>query len=281
MSERTSERTPERADRPDVPEDDVEMGFFEHLAELRTRLKRAIYGVLPFIGVAWLFKERLLEILLDPLIYAYQRNGIEPEIHFQSLLDPFMAYLKISIIAGLLAASPWVFWQLWGFLAPGLYRREKFLAIPFVLASTLFFTGGALFGYFVVFPFGFQTFLEFAGPLPSGQLRLTPTIMIDAQISLSVRMLLAFGVVFEVPVVVSAISALGLVTWRGLLRFGRWWIIIATILAALLTPPDIASQGMMAVPLVVLYFLSVGVAFLFDLRRGKSAKAAADEGYER
>ncbi|MCA9615116.1 MAG: twin-arginine translocase subunit TatC [Sandaracinus sp.] len=269
------------SDKPEVPEDDVEMGFFEHLGELRVRLVRAVWGILPGLGVAWYFKERLLEILLDPLIFAYRQNGIEPEIHFQSLLDPFVAYLKISIIAGILSASPWIFWQLWGFLAPGLYRKEKLLAIPFVLASTLFFAGGALFGYFVVFPYGFQTFLEFAGELPSGELRLTPTIMIDAQISLSVRMLLAFGVVFEVPVIVSAISALGLVSWKGLLRFGRWWMIIATVIAALLTPPDVASQLMMLIPLIVLYFLSVGVAFLIDLKRGKAAKAAADEGYER
>ena len=267
--------------RPDVPEDDVEMGFFEHLGELRTRLVRAVWGVVPCVGVAWAFKEKLLELILDPLLFAYRKNGIEPEIHFQSLLDPFVAYLKIAIIAGVLAASPWIFWQLWGFLAPGLYRREKLLAIPFVLASTLFFAGGALFGYFIVFPFGFQTFLEFAGPLPSGELRLTPTIMIDAQISLSVRMLLAFGVVFEVPVIVSAISALGLVSWRGLLKFGRWWVIIATVIAAVLTPPDVASQMMMLIPLIVLYFLSVGVAFLIDLRRGKGAAEAAAEGFER
>lgn len=261
----------------DVPEDDVEMGFFEHLAELRTRLQRAIYGVVPCIGVAWAFKEQLLEIILDPLVFAYRENGIEPEIHFQSLLDPFVAYLKISIIAGILAASPWIFWQVWGFLAPGLYKREKLLAIPFVGASTLFFAGGALFGYFVVFPYGFQTFLEFAGPLPSGQMRLTPTIMIDSQISLSVRMLLAFGVVFEVPVVVTAISALGLVTWKGLLKFGRWYLILATVIAAILTPPDVASQMMMLIPLLVLYFLSVGVAFFIDLRRDAKRKKSGFE----
>ncbi|MBX3245846.1 MAG: twin-arginine translocase subunit TatC [Myxococcales bacterium] len=267
----------ERLESEQRPEDEVEMGFFEHLAELRTRLVRAIYGIVPCIGVMWAFKERALEVLLDPLVVAYRANGIEPEIHFQSLLDPFLAYLKISIIGGILLASPWVFWQVWGFLAPGLYRREKLLAIPFVLFSTLCFAGGALFGYFIVFPLGFQTFLEFAGPLPSGELTMQPTIMIDKQISLSTRMLLAFGVVFEVPVIVSFISMLGLVTARGLLKFGRWWLIIATLLAAFLTPPDLASQLIMLVPLVVLYFLSVGIAFLIDLRRAAKAKRNASE----
>ncbi|MEM9070432.1 MAG: twin-arginine translocase subunit TatC [Myxococcota bacterium] len=261
-----------------VPEDDVEMGFFEHLAELRVRLMRALYGVVPCVAAAWFFKEYLLQAMLDPLVAAYAALGIEPEIHFKNLVDPFLAYLKISIIAGLLAASPWVFWQLWGFIAPGLYKREKLLAIPFVLVSTICFAGGSLFGYFIVFPMGFETFLSYAGDLPSGDITMQPTIMIDEYIKFSTRLLLAFGVVFEVPVVVTFISAVGLVTWRGLLKFARWWILVATLLAAFLTPPDVASQLIMLVPLIVLYFISIGIAFLIDARRAKKAKEDPDHG---
>ncbi len=105
--------------------------------------------------VAWLYKGYLREWLLDPLVAAYAALGIEPEIHFKNLVDPFLAYFKISIVTGLLAASPWIFYQLWGFLAPGLYRKEKLLAIPFVFVSTICFVGGGLFGYFIVFPMGF------------------------------------------------------------------------------------------------------------------------------
>lgn len=263
---------------PDRPEDDVEMGFFEHLAELRTRLVRAIYGIVPCVAVSWIFKEHLLQAMLDPLVAAYRSLGIEPEIHFKNLVDPFLAYLKISIIAGLLMASPWVFWQVWAFIAPGLYKREKLLAIPFVLMSTLCFAGGALFGYFIVFPMGFETFLSYAGELPSGDIAMQPTIMIDEYIRFSLRLLLAFGVVFEVPVVVTFISAIGMVTWRGLLAFARWWVLVATLLAAFLTPPDVASQLIMLVPLVLLYFVSIGIAFLIDLRRGKKAEQDPDYG---
>lgn len=266
----------------DHPEDDVEMGFFEHLAELRTRLVRALYGVVPCVALAWVVKEHLLQAMLDPLVAAYRSLGIEPEIHFKNLVDPFLAYLKISIIAGLLAASPWVFWQLWAFIAPGLYRREKLLAIPFVLMSTLCFAGGSLFGYFIVFPMGFETFLGYAGELPSGDIAMQPTIMIDEYITFSLRLLLAFGVVFEVPVVVTFLSAIGMVTWRGLLAFARWWVLVATLLAAFLTPPDVASQLIMLVPLVLLYFVSIGIAFLIDLRRDKRARQDPDHGtYER
>jgi len=263
------------------PEDDVEMGFFEHLAELRNRLIRAIYGIVPCIAVCWLFKEYLLEAMLDPLVLAYAELGIEPEIHFKNLTDPFLAYLKVSIVAGLLTAAPWIFWQLWGFIAPGLYRRERLMAVPFVLVSTLCFAGGALFGYFIVFPMGFETFLGYAGELPSGAIEMRPTIMIDEYLTFATRLLLAFGLVFEVPVVVTFISAIGLVSWKGLLKFARWWILVATLLAAFLTPPDVASQLIMLVPLVVLYFLSVGIAFFIDLRRDSKRKDEGDDGYER
>jgi len=263
------------------PEDDVEMGFFEHLAELRKRLMRALLGVLPAVVVAWMYKEALLEWMLDPLVSAQTALELSHEIHFTSLTEPFVAYLKIAIVVGLLGASPWVFWQMWAFIAPGLYRKEKLMAIPFVIASTGFFTGGAVFGYEIIFPFAFQTFLEYAGTLPSGDIVVTDMITLGSYLTLSTRMLLAFGVVFEVPVVVTALSAAGIVTAKGLWRFGRWWVLVSTFLAAFLTPPDVASQLMVLGPLVILYYMSCGIAFLIDWRRSKKDDEANDEGYER
>ena len=145
------------------PEDDLEMGFFEHVGELRTRLVRAVVGAIPTIFLAWVWKQEILELLLRPWIEAWERLGLgRPTIHFSGPVDMFVIYLKNSVIAGLILASPWVFWQVWGFISPGLYRRERRMAIPFVLASTLFFVGGVAFGYVVVFPEGFRTFLEYA-----------------------------------------------------------------------------------------------------------------------
>jgi sec-independent protein translocase protein TatC len=256
----------------EVPEDDVAMGFFDHLTELRKRIVRALYGLVPGVAVAWLFKEQLLDILVAPYVTAIGELGMEPALHFANPVDPFVSYLKIALVFGLLAASPWVFWQVWAFISPGLYRREKYLAIPFVAASTICFAGGAVFGYMIVFPLGFETLIGFGGMLPSQALQLEPTIMINEYLTFSTRLLLAFGVVFEVPVVVTFLAAAGSVDWKQLLKFSRWWILCATLIAAFLTPPDIASQLIMLIPLIVLYFLSVGLAFLFGSKRERRQK---------
>jgi len=252
----------------DAPENDVQMGFLDHLDELRKRIVRALLGFVPGVAVAWVFRERLLDILVHPLVIAWHRLGLgAPQLHFANPVDPFMAYMKISLVIGILVSSPWVFWQLWAFISPGLYSREKRLALPFVLASTLFFAGGAVFGYLVVFPAGFETFLGFAGMLPSRELQITPTIMLGEYLDFSTQLLLGFGIVFEVPVIVTFLSLAGVVDWKQLLRFGRWWVVAASVIAALLTPPDVGSQLMMLIPLVVLYFLSVLIAFLVGKKR--------------
>jgi sec-independent protein translocase protein TatC len=263
----------------DGPEDDVEMTFFEHLGELRNRLVKALIGIVPGVVVAWLIKEQILELLTRPLVQAWHRLGLgDPQLHFANPIDPFVAYLKIAVVCGLIFGSPWAFWQLWLFVAPGLYRREKRLALPFVLASTIFFAGGSFFGYVFVFPLAFETFLAFAGMLPSADLRLQPTLMMSEYLDFSVRMLLAFGITFEVPVVTSFLAFAGIVNWKQLLGFGRWWIVISAVLAAVLTPPDVGSQLMMLVPLVLLYFVSIVLAWLLGLRAKAPVSAPSGGG---
>lgn len=285
------------------PEDDVEMTFFEHLTELRNRLIRALVGIIPGMGLAWYFKERLLEYLAIPWNRAHSaREGIsvdqlgywlthpldtvsegavaEPAtLHYTNPMDPFIAYLIMSAVAGLILASPWVFWQVWGFISPGLYRREKRLAIPFVLVSTLFFVGGCYFGYALVLPLAYQTFMAFGGPI-SEQFALQEMVTIDEYLTLTSRLLIAFGITFEVPVVVTFLSFAGIVNWRQLLGFARWWLLISTVLAALLTPPDPGSQLMMAIPLNVLYWFSILLAAIFGPKAPKPGTVTED-GYER
>jgi sec-independent protein translocase protein TatC len=258
---------PESAGGEETPEQETGMTVFEHLQELRKRLILALLGTVPGMVVAWYFKEILLEFLLAPLSRAWMALGMpEPVIHFANPVDPFIAYLKIAIVAGLLFSSPWIFWQIWAFVAPGLYRREKRLAIPFVIGSTVFFCGGAFFGYGAVFPPAFELFLGMAGTLPQGSIDLQPTIMLTEYLNLATRLLLAFGVVFEIPVAIAFLSLAGLVNWKQLLKFGRVWVVMSAVLAAMLTPPEISSQLMMLVPLVVLYFLSIGLAYLLGPR---------------
>lgn len=257
-------RRGEPSDDPNDPEDDVEMTFFEHLGELRNRLVKSLWGLIPGVVLAWTFKERILDLLTRPLITAWRQLGLgDPQLHFANPIDPFVAYLKIAVVCGLIFGSPWVFWQAWQFIAPGLYRSEKRLALPFVLASTLFFVGGSFFGYMFVFPLAFETFLGFAGMLPDSELRIQPTLMMSEYLDFSVRMLLAFGVTFEVPVVITFLAFAGIVNWKQLLGFFRWWVVVSAVIAALLTPPDVGSQMMMLVPLILLYLVSILLAWIF------------------
>ena len=264
---------------PEAPPEDVPMTVMEHLGELRSRLIKALLGLLPGTWLAWEYKEYLLDFLLHPLSVAWRRlYNTEPEIHFSNPVDMFVAYMKLSLVCGFIASSPWVFYQIWAFIAPGLYKKERVYAIPFVLASTVFFAGGAFFGYRVVFPIAFETLLAFAGMLPSDTIRVVPTIMLTEYMDFATRMLLAFGTVFEVPVVVTFLALVGIVNWKQLLKFGRWWVVIASIIAAILTPPDVGSQLLMLGPLVVLYFMSVGLAYLFGPKVEPEAKADGEAG---
>lgn len=277
MATAYSGREPEGAENP---EDDEPMTIWEHIRELRTRLMRAVIALIPSTMLAWEYKEQLLSFLVKPLTKAWLSLGLgEPTLHFANPVDPFIAYMQIAIAVGFLGASPFIFYQLWMFIAPGLYAREKAYALPFVLASTLFFVGGAFFGYAVVFPLGFETLLAMGGMLPTGDLRVQPTIMITEYLGFATRMLLAFGLVFEVPVVIAFLALAGIVNWKQLIGFGRWWIVIAAVIAGILTPStDVGSQMMMLVPLIVLYYLGVLVAFLIGPKPDKEEDEAGEAG---
>ncbi len=244
-----------------VPETDQEMSFFEHLGELRIRLLRSILALVPAVAVAWYFKTEIKDFLIAPLEPAWEKLNLPGEavLRFAGPADAFMMYLKNSLIGGLLLASPWIFWQLWMFISPGLYKREKVLAVPFIIASTVCFVGGAIFGYKLVFPEAFRILLGFSDET------LVATLFVKDYMPFFRRMLLAFGVVFEVPVIVTFLAGAGIVTWRQLLRFSRWWIIVAAFISMLLTPQDVYTMVMMLVPLVLLYFVGVGCAYLISL----------------
>jgi len=173
---------------------------------------------------------------------------------------------------GLVLSLPIMLYQLWSFIAPGLYSREKRLALPFVGSSCLLFAAGGYFCWRLVFPMAFQYLLGFAGPV--GNLQVTPTVMIDEYIDFCMRMLIAFGVVFELPVLVMFLSIAGLVTHKHLIKFARYFVVIAFVIAAVITPPDIASQFLLAIPLCLLYVISIGIAWIFSRGREKQAQSA-------
>jgi len=268
------------------------MSFGEHLAELRSRLKWAALSVLVAVAVAYYFADFFFVLLAQPLVHAWTEAGLgTPRLHFANPIEPFFTYMKIALIAGIFGASPMIFYQLWKFIAPGLYKNERRYVIPFVAISAALFIGGAAFGYFVVFPAAFRFFLGFAqtnmGAMQKllggavkisveGKFDLTPTLMMGEYFSLVWKLLLAFGLVFELPIVIVTLVLVGLVDYKGLWRFNRYFVVIAFIIGAVLTPgPDVISQILMSLPLVALYNLSILIALLLFRRKKKRTESAA------
>ena len=239
--------------------------FSDHLDELRSRLIVCFVAVgVGFVG-AYGFKEMLFEILTAPLITAMGESG--GTMVFTGLPEAFFTYLKVSLLAGLMLASPIVIYQFWMFVSPGLYKHERRLLMPIVLISTVFFVGGALFGYFVVFPYGFKFFLGFANE----NIKALPSM--KEYLGLSAKLLLAFGLVFELPLVITFMAKLGLVTVPFLRKNRKFAILIFFVGAAMITPPDVVTQIMMAIPLMALYELSIWGAIVFGRKPPSEAPA--------
>jgi sec-independent protein translocase protein TatC len=253
------------------------MTFWEHLAELRSRILRM--GVAFLIGatVAWVFRETLLLWLTRPFIEAWsaEKLGGQAALHFPAPASLFMAYVKLALLGGLVISLPVVLYQLWAFIAPGLYSSEKKLAVPFVVSSCALFAGGGYFGWRLAFPIAFRYLLGFSGPL-GDSFAVTPTVMVGDYIEFVSRMLIAFGLVFELPVVVFFLSIAGIITHVHLIRFARYFVVISFVVGAIVTPPDITSQFLLAVPLCILYTLSIGIAWLVGRRRSRAAERATD-----
>jgi sec-independent protein translocase protein TatC len=246
--------------------EDEKLPFTAHLSELRRRLIVSFIAVAVGTLGAYAFKERLFDLLARPL-FAVMGPG--EKLIFTGLAEAFFTYLKVAFVAGLLLAAPVLFYQFWMFVSPGLYRHEKRLLVPVIAVCSLCFVGGAAFGYFIVFPFGFRFFLGFANdiirPLPS----------MEAYLGFSLKMLIAFGLVFEMPLVLTLLARMGVVTATFLRKNRKYAILLFFILAAVLTPPDVVSQFMMALPLMLLYEVSIFGARLVS-RRDKGEQEQPD-----
>ncbi len=230
---------------------DHEMQLTDHLEELRRRLIVAFIAIAIATLGSYYFSEDLFRLLMAPLLAAMPADG---GLIFTGLTETFFTYLKISLLAGFFISSPVVIFQIWRFSAPGLYAKEKRYVFPFVFFATIFFVGGALFGYFVVFPFGFKFFMGFATDF------ISPMPTVREYFSFAVRLLFAFGVVFELPVVTAFLALFGLVRAQTLASKRKYSVLGAFVVAAVLTPPDVISQLMMAGPIIILYEMSIIVA---------------------
>ena len=244
----------------DTADASAKMSFLEHLDELRKRLVQAVIALLVGCAIAFVFVGDIQRFIMLPLI-GYLPNG---KLIYTSGFDPFILTMKIGALAGLMISLPFIIWQLWLFIAPGLYSHEKRFAIPFVLFSTLFFLGGAAFSHYIAFPWAWEFFItwetEYMEFLPD----------IKPLFSTYVKMLLAFGLIFQMPTVVFFLARMGVVTGMFLVRNTKYAVLIIFIIAAVLSPgTDVVSQALMAGPMLGLYALSILVAFAFQKRKPK------------
>lgn len=241
------------------------MTFREHLIELRQRLMRAALAVVVGFFVAWQFHVELYALISAPVREALANHNLFA-IKAMAVTESIEVYMKLALGGGLFVASPVVFWQLWAFVAPGLLDKEKRLMLPVLLGSVACFFLGAAFCYLAVLPFMTDFLVELTVAAPG--LSLEPTLA--STISFSLLMLLAFGAVFELPLFMYLLAALQLVTAQGLLKFWRYWVVISFIIGAVLTPtPDPINQTLMSAPLVLLYGVGVGLAWLTQRTPGE------------
>jgi sec-independent protein translocase protein TatC len=227
---------------------DEKKPLMSHLEELRKRLIACAVGVGICFAATYAFSEKLFMILAYPL-KAHLPEG--DRLIFTNLPEMFFVYIKTALVSALLLAAPFIFYQGWMFVAPGLYRNEKRYVVPFVLVSTILFVGGALFGYFVVFPFGFRFFLGFA----NDYIQALPSV--KQYFSLSIKLLLGFGLIFELPVAAFFLGRMGIVSAPFLRKQRKYAVLLLFAVSAILTPPDVITQFMMAGPLLVLFELSI------------------------
>ena len=252
--------------------DDRRLPLTDHLSELRTRIFRILitWGIAS--ALAWSFSEAIFGLLLEPAVTALGDRALQAI----APTEIFFTYLKSAVLAGFVLALPVIFWQIWAFVSPGLYDSERSAIVPFVLVSTLLFAGGATFGYAVVFPLMFEFLTGFDSEFVQSAWTMREAF------ALTTRLFLAFGVAFELPVLVFFLSVAGIVDARTLLRGTPYAVLAMFVTAAILTPPDWVSQVFLALPMVVLYLLGVGVAYLFGgARQRTSSKTEETEAESR
>ena len=245
--------------RDDQQEDQLQgqMSFLDHLEELRKRIIHSLIAVGVAVCVCWYFADPLFVIISKPIL----DNGVQ--LNMTKPTEGFNLELKLALLAAIFLAAPFILAQVWLFIAPGLYKHERRYALPFIIFSTLLFVAGGLFGYFIAFPFALQFLIEWGR-----NMKLTTIISATEYFDLFIMIELGLGVIFEIPALIFVLARMGLVSGGFLLRNTRYAILIAFIVAAVITPTtDIPNMMMMAVPMILLYMLGVGVAYVFGKKR--------------
>lgn len=264
----TIQSPPSKNPKPD-PESDSngkQMSFLEHLEELRQRLLRSILSIFVGFGICFYFRDQIYAYLAKPLTDTLHSLNLPEKLVYTNPTDPFNLYIKLAIVGGIFVASPYILWQFWLFISPGLYRHEKRYVWPFVGLTSILFMSGGFFAYKMAFPAALRFLVEFGH-------NFQPFITINEYWNLATTLLLGVGLVFELPIVILVLSIFGIVTPKFLLRNFRYAVLLTAIVAAALAPtPDWTTLFMFWIPMVGLYIFSIGLSWLVYLKKNWKKK---------
>jgi sec-independent protein translocase protein TatC len=263
------ELTTDALNAPPVEEERMSsMSFLEHLEELRTRIFHVLVAILCGGGICWIKREALFGFMQKPILDVLRANGMPERLVYLSPTEPFNLYLKISILAGLFVTSPYVLYQVWLFISPGLYRREKKYVFPFMASTIVLFVAGGYFGYRAAYPQALQFLVGRMGA------QFTAMITIHEYTNLFLTVILGLGLIFEMPIIVFFLALMGVVSAGWMWRNIRYAILLIFIVAGALAPPDAMSMILFAMPMVALYLVSIAVAWFVHptQRRAREAR---------
>ncbi|HEY7854814.1 MAG TPA: twin-arginine translocase subunit TatC [Terriglobales bacterium] len=261
-----------RSEAPPLGSNSIEasaMSFLQHLEELRRCIFRALIGVVLAFFFCFAYADRIYGFMEKPISAILKAHGLDQHLVYFNPIDPFNLYVKLGLIAGLFLASPWVLYQVWRFIAPGLYPRERRYVVPFVLFTSLLFILGGAFAYFYAFPIALNFLIGYAH-------RFTPQININEYFDLFATVVLGLGLIFELPTLIFFLSLLGIVSARFLIKNFRYAVLVIFVLAAIITPTaDFTTMIVFAAPMIGLYVLGIGIAYIFGKDRRTRKRAAA------
>ena len=244
-----------------------EMTFLEHFEDLRKCLYRAVLGIIVTFAACTYYLPEIMKFLVAPY-FRYLPQG-QQSLAYTEITEVFFLYMKVAFVASLFAAAPWIFYQLWLFISPGLRPKERNYALPFILGTSAFFMMGMAFCYYAVLPYTFKFFFEF-------NKQFTNIVTVSNFWDFEMKFLLGIGLTFETPILILFLTRLGLVTPKFLLKKFKWAVLLAFIISAVITPSgDPVNQTIVAVPIIVLYAIGVGISFLFKKREEPEQKPAA------